>query len=311
MARVAVTYEQVAAVANALFAQGAKNPGTKVVRDELAKRAGPGSATGSPNTIQRHLDAWRAKDRPLEAADPAPQLPQGLAADISRALTAAASVAREKVEERLDQVQAELAALSEIGEANEAQLEDLTRELTSRTSERDSMAGQLTERSEALLKLKTSFEIAQQRLADMERDLHAAQVQAQAANGRVEEIRAATDRQLLKLQDDRDQARATQADAKKRVTDAEKHAIAAEAHLDGERLAKKALDAQLIDLQAKLQRLEGESSRASSAEAAAGGLRDQVQLLNDTVAMLRSMVTSAGGAGPRTIDTSKAGGTAK
>ncbi len=101
MARLAVTYEQVAAVANALFAQGVKNPGTKTVREELGKRAGPSGSTGSPNTIQRHLDAWRAKDRPMDPAEPAPQLPPSLAADISRALTAAASVAREKVEERL------------------------------------------------------------------------------------------------------------------------------------------------------------------------------------------------------------------
>ncbi len=41
---------------------------------------------------------------------------------------------------------------------------------------------------------------------------------------------------------------------------------------------------------ASVKRLEGEASRASSAEAAAAGLRDQVTLLNETVAMLRGLL---------------------
>ena len=134
-----VTYEQVETVANGLYAQGVKSPGAKAIREELAKRAGPGNPVGSPNKIQEHLNAWRAKARPVDPIE-VPQLPPQLAGDISRALTAAASVAREKVEERLAQVQAEFDELVAVGEGNEARIEELVQELAARTSERDSMA---------------------------------------------------------------------------------------------------------------------------------------------------------------------------
>lgn len=89
----AVTYEQVAAIANNLVAAGNRNPSAAAIREELAKRAAPGTPTGSPNTVQRHLDEWRRRERPVEAVD-APQLPPQLAGDIARALSAAATHAR-------------------------------------------------------------------------------------------------------------------------------------------------------------------------------------------------------------------------
>ena len=89
------------------------------------------------------MNRWRLQDRPADPGELVPQLPPSLAADIGRALNAAAAVAREHVEEKLAQVQAELNDLVAVGEANEARLEELGQELTARTSERDSMAGQL------------------------------------------------------------------------------------------------------------------------------------------------------------------------
>lgn len=86
MARSTVTYEQVAAVANALYAAGNKEPSAKAVREEMAKRSGPGAKVGSPNTIQVHLMAWRERDRPLDVAAPTPQLPPSLVAELGRAL---------------------------------------------------------------------------------------------------------------------------------------------------------------------------------------------------------------------------------
>jgi colicin import membrane protein len=295
MARIAVTYEQVAAVANALFAQGVKSPGTKAIREELAKKAGPGGgSTGSPNTIQKHLDQWRQKDRPADPAAPAPQLPPGLAADIARALNAARTDGRAVVEEQLAQVQTELAELVVVGEASEARVDELTQELAARTSERDSMAGQLAERTTEAAETKAALQAANERAATMAHELHAAQAEAQAANGRVEEIRSSTDKQLAKLQGELDQARAIQAETTARAGEAEKRAIGAEAHLDGERTTNKALDAHVAELQGTVKRLEGDASRAAAADAAAAGLRDQVKLLNDTVEMLRSMLKQSG-----------------
>jgi len=289
MARLAVTFEQVAAVANALYAQGIKDPGTKAIREELSKRAGPGGTTGSPNTIQAHLNRWRAESRPMDAAE-APPLPAQLAADISRALTAAASFAREKVEERLAQVQAEFDDLVAVGEANEARIEDLVQDLASRTSERDSMAGQLAERTSEVAELKSALTAVADKSATLERELHTAQAEAQAADGRVDEIRQATGRQLAKMQDELDQARAGQADAQHRAAEAEKRAVAADAHLDGERAAKASLEAQVAGLQGAVKRLEGDSARAAGAEASAAGLREQMALLNDTVVMLKGLL---------------------
>jgi chromosome segregation ATPase len=293
MPRVPVTYEQVAAVANQMYAQGVREPGAKAIREELAKRAGAGSTVGSPNTIQRHLTSWRAKDRPVEASE-VPQLPAQLAADISRALVAAASVAREKGEERLAQLQGELDELVAVGEANETRLEELQQEVAARTSERDSMAGQLAQRNDEAAELKAALAAANERAAALERELHAAQAAAQAANGRVDEIRQASQRQATELKADVEQARTRQLDAERRAIEADKRAVAAEAHLQSERAAKGELDAHVADLQQNVKRLEPGASRAAAADAAAQGLRDQVALLTETVTMLRSLLEAAG-----------------
>lgn len=298
MPRVSVTYEQVAAVANALYAQGVREPGAKAIREELAKRAGTaGTAVGSPNTIQRHLTIWRAKDRPIEASE-VPQLPGQLAADISRALVAAASVAREKGEERLAQLQGELDELVTVGEAAEARIDELQQEVAARTSERDSMAGQLAQRTEEAAELKASLASANERAATLERALHAAQAEAQAANGRVDEIRQASERQAARVDAELQAARSAQNDAQRQAVDAEKRAIAAEAHLESERAAKGAVDARAGELQETVKRLEADASRAGAADAAAQGLRDQVALLTETVTMLRSLLEASGKPAP-------------
>ena len=57
MARPGITYEQVAATADALVGRGEK-PTIQAIRDALG--------TGSPNTIHRHLTAWRSAQSPAE-----------------------------------------------------------------------------------------------------------------------------------------------------------------------------------------------------------------------------------------------------
>lgn len=296
MARIAVTYEQVAAVANALYAAGDKNPGTKAIREELAKRAGTGGTTGSPNTIQRHLDQWRTKDKPVEAHE-APQLPAQLASDIQRALNAAASNARELVEERLAQVQGELAELSATGEANDARIDELTQELAARTSERDSMAGQLTERTSEVDELKSALAAATEKAASLERQLHEAQTAAQEASGRVEEIRSSTAQQLEQMRTELAQARTGQVSAEGRAVAAEKDAVKAIAHLEGERSARTMVEAHVAELQATVKRLEPEAARAASLAAEAAALAGQVQQLTKTNDFLSGLVKTQAKAG--------------
>ncbi|WP_221931826.1 DNA-binding protein [Klebsiella pneumoniae] len=55
MARQGITFEQVAAVADALAGEG-QQPTIRAVREKLGD-------TGSPNTIHKHLTAWREAAR--------------------------------------------------------------------------------------------------------------------------------------------------------------------------------------------------------------------------------------------------------
>ena len=81
MARQGITFEQVAAVADALAGEG-QQPTIRAVREKLGD-------TGSPNTIHKHLTAWR-EARPVAAAA-APELPQALTAAIAAEIERAAS----------------------------------------------------------------------------------------------------------------------------------------------------------------------------------------------------------------------------
>lgn len=65
MARTGISYEQVAAAADALVGEGQSNPTINAIRERLG--------TGSPNTIHRHLSTWN-EARPQVPA-PAPVLP--------------------------------------------------------------------------------------------------------------------------------------------------------------------------------------------------------------------------------------------
>lgn len=280
MARTSVTFEQVAAIANALYAAGNKDPGTKAIRDELAKRAGPGMPIGSPNTVQKHLGAWRDKSRPVDPQGPTPQLPPQLAADIARALSAAAVVAREESELRLLQVRAELADLAESGESFEIQIEELTQALALRTSERDTLAGQLKEQVAEVHELKATFEREQATAETLRLDCARAQIKSETADSRVEEARlreGALRSELASLRSD-------VAALEERRSAAERRADIAEAHLDDANKSIARADIRFSEVKKAAQGLERVPERAAAAEAAVTELRAQVAMLNELLA---------------------------
>ena len=94
MARIGITFEQVAAVADALTGEG-HQPSIRAVREKLGD-------TGSPNTIHKHLTAWR-EARPAATAAAAPELPKALATAIAAEIERAAAAARGEIESRLVQ----------------------------------------------------------------------------------------------------------------------------------------------------------------------------------------------------------------
>ena len=118
MAREGITFEQVAAAADGLAGEG-QQPTIRAVRERLG--------TGSPNTIHKHLTAWR-EARPVAAAT-APELPHALAASISAEIERAAAQARGEIQGRLVQAQAEAAELAAAGEVIEAERDALAEQV--------------------------------------------------------------------------------------------------------------------------------------------------------------------------------------
>ena len=138
MAREGITFEQVAAAADGLAGEG-QQPTIRAVRERLG--------TGSPNTIHKHLTAWR-EARPVAAAT-APELPHALAASISAEIERAAAQARGEIQGRLVQAQAEAAELAAAGEVIEAERDALAEQVATLTTERDTLAGKAAQQAAA------------------------------------------------------------------------------------------------------------------------------------------------------------------
>lgn len=130
MAREGITFEQVAAAVDALVAQG-QQPTIRAIRERLG--------TGSPNTVHKHLTAWR-EARPV-AGVAAQELPQALMAAIAAEIGRAAAQSRAEIEGRLVQAQGEAAELATAGELIEAERDALATQVAELTRERDTLAG--------------------------------------------------------------------------------------------------------------------------------------------------------------------------
>jgi chromosome segregation ATPase len=127
MARIGISYEQVAAVCDALQAAN-RSITINSVREALGN-------TGSPNTIHAHLVKWRAA-RPVAKAA-AYELPPDLVNALGKEMAKAAAGARAEIEEKLVTAQSEAAQLSATGEVLEQQNADLQEQLNDVASERD------------------------------------------------------------------------------------------------------------------------------------------------------------------------------
>ena len=190
MARIGVTSEQVSAVADALISEG-KQATIRAVRERLGDR-------GSPNTIQKHLSAWRDA-RPMAAAA-ALELPQTLAAAIAAEIGRAAAQARAEIEGRLVEVQTEAADLAMTGESLEDERDSLIAQMAVLTTERDTLAGKAAQQAADLVELTGRVEREQQAAEAARVELATARLRAEglterhAAQGKeVEQLRAAVE----------------------------------------------------------------------------------------------------------------------
>lgn len=280
MARTAVTYEQVEAVANALYCAGLRDPSGKAVRDELAKRAGPGMPVGSPNTIQRHLILWREKGRPVDQPLAAPAIPGQLAADIARALEATALAARAQSERRLLQVQAELDDLAAHGEAYEAQIDELSRTVAERTTERDTVIGRLQVQAAEVERLTQALEQGARTYEDLRLDVERCRAQREACDARathlLNDVEAAHDRLAT--------TNAELASEKEARFVAERRADVLEAKLQITNETLAAAESRVKNLDGKIHDAESLAHRAAAAEATVVELRDVVEMLKKLLA---------------------------
>ena len=169
MARPGITFEQVAAVADALVGEG-QQPTIRAVRERLGD-------TGSPNTIHKHLTAWR-EARPVAAAS-APELPQALTTAIAAEIERAVSQARGEIEGRLVQAQAEAAELAAAGEALETERDALAEQVAALTRERDTLTGKAAQQAADLAE-------AQQRIGREQQAAEAARVEVATVRLKIE-----------------------------------------------------------------------------------------------------------------------------
>jgi colicin import membrane protein len=210
MAREGVTFEQVAAAADALVGDG-QQPTIRAVRERLG--------TGSPNTVHRHLAAWR-EARPVVAAS-APELPHTLTAAIADEIERAAARARAEIEDRLVQSQVEAAELATAGELLELERDDLAEQVAELTRERDILAGKAEQQAADLADQAQRIEREQQAAEAARVEVATSRLKIEAQAERVNELTAELDR-----------LRAALAEAQQGRTVAEQQAAVLSARLD-------------------------------------------------------------------------------
>jgi len=147
MARPGISFDEVAAAADALVGRG-ERPTIQAIRAEIG--------TGSPNTIHRHLQSWRSAQTPAKRE--AAKLPDELAAALAEEIERQAAKARAEAEQQAIEAQQTADALAETGEQLEAQADDLTEQVEALTGERDQVADERDRLTEERDRLVTELE---------------------------------------------------------------------------------------------------------------------------------------------------------
>lgn len=243
MAREGISAEEVAAAADALVAEGVQ-PSQRAVRERLG--------SGSLNTIQRHLSAWRSGRQSIAAQPLA--LPPGLMAAIGQELERVAAQARAEIEARLVLAQREAAELAAAGEAAEADRAAVEARMAELTRDNDTLQGKVAQ-------LATDVEALGQRVDQEQKAAEAARVELAKARLQVESSVERASEQIAEIKRLRDALSASEATrtaaeqqaavAAARLEEVQKHyagqqeawtearkASAQEAHRQAERLTK-------------------------------------------------------------------------
>ena len=234
--------------ADALVGEG-QQPTIRAIRERLG--------TGSPNTVHKHLTAWR-EARPVAAAA-APELPQALTAAIAAEIERAAAQARAEIEGRLVQAQGEAVELAAAGEVIEAERDALAEQVAELTRERDTLAGKAEQQAADLADQAQRIEREQQAAESARVELATARLKIEAQAERQTEQAAEIER-----------LRAALADAQQGRTAAEQQAAVLAAKLEAcaERVARAEARVEQIEQQAAKAAQANEEARAAAAQEA-------------------------------------------
>jgi colicin import membrane protein len=241
MARPGITYDQVASVADAIIGEG-QQPTINAARDRIG--------TGSPNTIHKHLTAWRAA-RP-QATVAAPELPASLTTAIATEIERAAASARAEIENKLVQAQAEAVELSSVGEALEAERDELFEQVAELTTERDTLAGKAEQQAADIKTQAERIEREQQAAETARVDLAKAQLKVESGTERL--VEQASEIERLRV--------ALDSESKARIA-AEQQAAVLTARLDSmtDRATKAELRLERVEKQCEQIRQDLDSAR--------------------------------------------------
>lgn len=154
MARPGITQSEVFSAIDALIANDVK-PTITAIREQIG--------TGSPNTIHRHLSAWRDA-QPAQKAT-AIELPEALKSAMVAEIEKQAAAARESVEKRLAEVEAENTELAEHGSTIEIENAELTEKNAGLLLDVESLQALAAERENAADRERQSAESARVELA--------------------------------------------------------------------------------------------------------------------------------------------------
>ena len=295
MARTGITFDEVAAAADALVGAG-KSATIQAVRDALG--------SGSPNTVHKHLSAWR-QARP-QAAAAVVELPADLVKALGAEISRAAAQARSEIEGNLVQAQSEAVELATVGEALEIERDDLLAQVGQLQTERDQALAtalergqeierqaQMIEREQSaadgarvdLAKAQLKIEAGAERTASLATELERLRTQlevAQAGRQAAEQQAAVSAAQLVA-----EQAKST--DLAQRLATAEKAAQDATGAADA---ARRDANTSRIAEQASQARLEAAEREITSSKELVKELRGELRTVQQEASDLRGVIAA-------------------
>jgi colicin import membrane protein len=288
MARPGITYDQVAAVADAIIGEG-QQPTINAVRDRIG--------TGSPNTVHRHLTVWRAA-RP-QATATAPELPTTLTTAIAAEIERAAASARSEVENKLVQAQAEAVELSSVGEALEAERDELFEQVVELTTERDTLSGKAEQQAADLKTQAERLEREQQAAETARVELAKAQLKIESGTERL--VEQTTELGRLRVALDSESKARIAAEQQAAVLSARLESMTDRATKEESRLERVEKQSEQIrqDLDSARDQVQARQSELSVAGRVLNVAQNKVMAANAEVAELRDKLAAAVQNSPR------------